>query len=158
MNAEAIDDAMGNLGRGRWIFAASPQRDRTPRLRCYDWYNGEVPVVRSTILQCPRTEAQAARDRRFQRQDKFDRICYVRRFPQNGTGLRCCYNLFGGPLLQDPPAPGGFLSRNPLYFNVSLEDEAYLDCCVRSDLCSAYVMRRPKQRGRGYVPRRSGNF
>jgi hypothetical protein len=156
INAEEIDDYEGNLGKGRWIFATSPRADRSPRLQCYDWFIGSSNLAMST-RQCPRFETQALVDRRFRRQDIFGRICYARVFPRSGPGLRCCYRRFGGPLLRNLPEPGGFLSRNPLSFDVGEDDRAFENCCLLSDLCSAYFVQRPKQDGRFYRPRRFGN-
>ncbi|CAB4021536.1 mucin isoform X2, partial [Paramuricea clavata] len=153
INAEEIDDYEGNLGKGRWIFATSPRADRSPRLECYDWFIGSSNLGIST-RQCPRFETQASVDRRFRRQDRFDRICYARVFPQSGAGLRCCYRRLGGPLLKNLPEPGGFLSRNPLVFDVGEDDRAFENCCLLSDLCEAYFVQRPKQDGRFYRPRR----
>ncbi len=158
MNAEDIDDLQGNLGEpGRWILATSPIVGRSARVQCYDWFIRTPGVQGRPRQQCPRSEEQAALDRRFRRQDKFGRICYVRRFPRRGVGLRCCFGRSGGPLLANVPEPGGILSRNPLFFDVSEDDDAYQNCCVLSDLCSAYVLLRPKQNGGSYRPPRPGN-
>ena len=154
--AEDIDDYIGNLGMGRWIFATSPTAERSPRLKCYDWFIQSSALARDG-RQCPRNERQASRDRRFRRQDKFGRICYARVFSPFGPGLRCCFRRRRGPLLANPPHPGGFLSRNPLFFDVTEDDEAYENCCILSNLCWAYTILRPKQNGRRYRPRRPGN-
>ena len=120
MNAEDIDDLQGNLGEpGRWILATSPIVGRSARVQCYDWFIRTPGVQGRPRQQCPRSEEQAALDRRFRRQDKFGRICYVRRFSE--------------------------------------DDDAYQNCCVLSDLCSAYVLLRPKQNGGSYRPPRPGN-
>ena len=156
VNAEDIDDYEGNLGMGRWIFATSPIAARSARVQCYDWFILTSTLARSR-QQCPRFERQAAFDRRFGRHDRFDRICYARVLPRRGPGLRCCYRRFGGALLANLPEPGGFLSRNPIFFNVEEDDRAFENCCVFSNLCWAYFFRRPKQNGRFYRPRRSGN-
>ena len=158
MNAEDIDDYIGDFERGRWIFSTSPQRERTPRLLCYDWFIRAVPVTGLSTQQCPRFELQARFDGRFRNQNKFGRICYVRIFLRNGPGLRCCYPATGGALLENVPQPGGFLSRNPLFFDVDEDDTAFRNCCELSNLCFAYFSLRPKQNGRLYVPRQSGNY
>lgn len=159
VNAEVIDDLTGNLGKGRWIFAMSPSTTKTPRIQCYEWFVTASTIAGSRRLQCPLSGLQAFVDRRFRRQDIFGRICYVRRNPRNGIGLRCCYRRFAGPLLTNTGEPGGLLSANPLHFSVQDDDDAYENCCVLSNLCSAYVRRRPKQDGRLYRPRgrRRGN-
>ncbi|XP_028400186.1 LOW QUALITY PROTEIN: mucin-like protein [Dendronephthya gigantea] len=155
VNAQVIDDYTGNLGKGRWIFAMSPNTAKTPGTLCYDWFISASPVVPDSALQCPPTERQAHFDARFRRRDRFRRICYVKINPQiiRARGLRCCYRRFGGPLLRNLREPGGFLSANPLRFNVQEDDDAYENCCVLSNFCSAYASRRPRQFGRGYRPR-----
>jgi hypothetical protein len=81
----------------------------------------------------------------------------VRILPRRGPGLRCCFRRRNGPLLTSPAQPGGFLSRNPLFFGVPEDEDAYENCCLLSDLCWAYTSLRPKQNGRFYRPRRPGN-
>lgn len=159
MNAEDIDDLEGNLGQGRWIFNTSRRlENKSPELLCQEWSASNTIVIRNRArLQCPRTIGQAGFDRRFRRQNMSNTICYVRFFPRRETGLRCCYGRNTRSLLRGIRTPGGYLSQNPLFFDVSEDDAAYENCCILSNICHVYRNRRPKPNGR-YRPRRRGDL
>ena len=156
VEAQRIDDVIGNLGRGRWIFNLTEDGPKSDELLCYEWFVSARVIRANRRLQCPPTSFVAFLDRRFNLASfAASIVCFHNTFPIRGAAVRCCYSLFTGALLTSNKSPGGVLSANPRFFSIADDEFGFQKCCVDTRLCIAYRIRRPKQRGEFYrIPRR----
>lgn len=156
VNAETIDDYIGNLGTGRWIFDVGQRGSKSADLLCYEWYIGNPVVIPNPRLQCPPTFDVASLDRRFRQESTSflrRRTCFVNSLPRAGPSVRCCYKPFSGSLIKSFPDAGSVLSRNPWYFSTN-DQYGFTKCCIESNRCDAYYLRNVLQIGRNYrMPR-----
>ncbi|XP_062511306.1 mucin-like protein [Corticium candelabrum] len=136
---------------------------------CLNWYfddidrEGVSPIWYFSLPPCPCSLVQAASDWAYQwYRSTSTSVCYVSSFPSPfyDSQVQCCYSLpefgfFDGFLLNNLPQGGTanryHASRFSL-FHSNFDIQPYEDCCIKTDLCNLYYLRRPSQSCFGYFP------
>ena len=136
---------------------------------CLNWYfddidrEGVSPIWHFSLPPCPCSLVQAASDWAYQwNQSTSTSVCYVSSFPSPfyGSQVQCCYSLpefglFNGFLLNNLPQGGTANRYHPSRFSLfhsNFDIQPYEDCCIKTDLCNLYYLRRPSQSCFGYLP------
>ncbi|XP_036359396.1 mucin-4-like, partial [Octopus sinensis] len=139
-----IDIKEGNTGEiGVWFFDLNGRYQRTSKLSCLKWYAEDEGVSR--LNTCPCSIWQALTDFRFFYESGSD--CF---FSITSPSVKCCYPLWW----RRPWLSYGVHQRYNYFFNYGRwlegDDQPFIDCCEKNNMCYLYRQRRPRNYCWGY--------